>query len=195
MKKIVSLFLCLILVLSSLTITSAASINKYEREILNLLNTHQTVGTQEFSWPASYVNQAENYFLKINLTKHQRDIIVPLLKSSYSLLKANKDQIIFQKGTKNIKYMSQKLKTKLLSNAAKAGLAAGLLVTFNGRNLVIRNKATNKLVFSAAPIIKVTGSDTNYVAAASVSAASLALLSFFIFMLYRRRKIIVKENS
>ncbi|MFA6309417.1 MAG: hypothetical protein WC677_06725 [Clostridia bacterium] len=195
MKKIVSLFLCLILVLSSLTITSAASINEYERQVLDLFNTHVSVGTQDFSWPASYVNQAENYFLKINLTEHQRDIIVPLLKSSINLLKNNEDQIIFQEGTKNIRFMSQKLKTKLLNNAAEAGLAVGLLVTFDGKNIVIRNMATNNLVFTAAPIIKVTGADTNYVAAASVSAASLALLSFFVFMFYRRRKIIVKGNS
>ncbi len=190
MKKIISLFVCLVVALSCVTVTSAAGINKYERGVLNQLKTKVYVRSNVYSFPANYTNQAENFFLTINMTKKQYDKIIPLIKSSFDLVKANKNQIVYQSGsTKTIKIMSERIKKTLLNNAVKAGRVVGLNVLYNCWDLVITRRGSNKLVFSGAPIIKVTGKDADYTFVTIASVMALLALSGFTVLLYRKRRV------
>jgi len=194
MKKIISMFVCLVVMLSCVTITSAAGINKYERGVLNELRTKVYVRSNVYNFPVNFTNQAENFFLTIDMTKKQYDKIIPLIRSSFNLVKANKNQIIYQSGsTKTIKIMSERIKTTLLNNAIKAGKVVGLNVMYDCRNLVITRRGTNKLVFSGAPIIKVTGEDADYTFVTIGSIMALLALSGFTVLLYRKRRVHVNK--
>lgn len=187
MKKIVAMFVCLIIVFSCVIVTPAAGLNKYEKEIMNSLKVKIVAKGNVYSFPKSYLNQAENFFLTINVTKAQRDKIIPLIKSSFALVNKNKNQIIYGKGTKSISMMSERVKTTLLNNAVKIGMVLGLNVAYNCVELVVTRKGTNTIVFYDKPIIKVTGAEPNNLTVPITMMGAMMTLTALAFVLMKKR--------
>lgn len=89
MKKVSAILVALLLVATTAFTAFAAGINADEQKVLDAVSGTLDVNGTEIAWPASYVNQAENYFNTIDLTSDQADAIISEIDSAKAFLKAH----------------------------------------------------------------------------------------------------------
>ena len=172
MKKFLSLFVSILLVASVFCMGASAEtgLNAYEEQLVEKLSQSVVnAGGYEVSIPASYVNQAKNYFISsVDMTETEYDAIVALLNDGIAMVKA-------EDGTKISNY-DYDVKADLLECGQKMVDVIGMDLTYNGSDVVIVDEA-GKVAFSDDPVLKVTGGMDVSVMPALVVVAVLATLT------------------
>lgn len=190
MKKVlVVLFSLMLILVPAVSVNAETGLNENEQKIMNLLRSQIDLGNGKF-WgvPTSYLNQAENFFLQYETTEAQANEIMGYIQKGIDKIKAN-SSIILASGDNsfNLKGLEYADKKELLELGQKACAVVGLNLVYDGANVVITaSNDSSKLYFSNAPIIKVTGKETNYTALI-ISVSVVALGAVAIFVVARKR--------
>lgn len=141
--KVVSAgFLAATVALTATFAASAAGINSAEQSILDELNTTVTMQGIEKKIPASYINQAENYFNTIEVTDEQAKQIVADIEDAKSYLEGT--------GAANFKSLTSAQVDTFVSKCQSAVSVIGLTLSFDKSSGAISLKdSNNNVVFSA----------------------------------------------
>lgn len=157
MKKICSILLAIILLAVPMTIGALAdgNINPSEQKILDELSKEVQINGHSFIIPKDYVNQASNYFKTIDLTESQALEVLGFIKQGEELLL--KQDI---NTAEDVKKLPVPVKQEILNLSAKAILVTKGSLSYDGRDVTLKNEA-GQVVFDNAPIIKQTGAQTD----------------------------------
>lgn len=121
---------------------SAAGINAAEQSILDELNTTVTMQGVEKNIPASYINQAENYFNTIEVTDEQAAEIVAGIEDAKSYLE--------QTGAANFKSLTSAQVDTFVSKCQSTVSVIGLTLSFDkSTGAISLTDSSNNVVFSA----------------------------------------------
>ncbi len=160
MKKLAVLILAIALLIVPMSISASAAdaaLNDFEKKIIASLDENIEVDDLLFHLPQEYINQAENFLKSVDLTETQAEEILDLIQDCKDIAVA--DHI---HSTSDLKILPQAEKQKLLGKGQAAAEAAGAVLTYNGEDVVVTHNGTT--VFEDAPIVKVTGAETDYTA-------------------------------
>ena len=187
MKKLASIMIALVLAATATVSAFAAGINSNEQKVLDEL---KSVNISGVTISADYINQAEGYFNKIEMTADQSATIIKAINDVENYVKAA--------GVKDLRDLSLDQKNVLLGYLKTAGSALGLTVSFDGTaKLIIVKDAEGATVFSGSPyiygsassgnatvgdknVIKTTGAETNF-----MGFGIAVLLQFFSYAAVR----------
>lgn len=188
MKKWISGLLVSIVGVMMLTVGVSAQdgLNSYEEALINKLSQSVVnAGGNTISIPASYVNQAKNYFISSDdMTKEQYAEIDALLDEGIALVKSQT--------TASISALPYSVKTSLLDTAKKMVSVIGMTLTYDGTNIVIVDP-NGKVAFSNVPAVKVTGNVTASVwPAAVIGAGLIALMAGAMVVAHKKQLVPVK---
>ncbi|MGI6264625.1 MAG: hypothetical protein ACOYJY_04060 [Acutalibacteraceae bacterium] len=173
MKKLVSVLLVAVLTLAVLCVgvSAEAGLNSAEESVIAKLNTQvvNASGNTVFI-PASYVNQAQNFFVSsVDMTDAQAEQINAIIDKGIAIVKANS-------GT-DIAAYPYEAKAQILRYGQEAVAVLGMTLTYDGTNVVIVD-ANGKVAFSDKPILKTTGSTTpSAIPAAAVAAVLVVVMA------------------
>ncbi len=190
MKKIIVslLSVVLLLTLTVLSVSAAGDINANEQRVLNKLTTVVQVGQSKIIIPTSYINQARNYFMTIDMSEAEADEIVKILDQGIAvgraeLEAAGKNGRILN----NVNQMPYASKAKILSLGQQACAVINLTLTYVPENntVVITENATGKVVFDATPALKTTGGNGSLVPL--YVAAGVLVLAVAGAIVYKKR--------
>lgn len=177
MKKAMIAFFSIVLAMTmTLSVCAApAGLNENEQRIMDLIRSKQDLAGRTYIVPVSYANQAENFFLQIDTTKEQADEIIGFIEQGIEKLKLRQEVIRAAGGDVfNLRGLAYADKKDILMYGQKACAVVGLNLIFDGTNVVITDaNDSSKVYFSDAPIIKVTGLETQ---TSAMSTAGLVLL-------------------
>lgn len=159
MKKLVVLILAIALLIVPMSISASAdsAINEFEKKVLTSLDENIKVDDLLFHIPQEYITQAENFLKTIDMTEAQANEILELIQDCKDIVVA--DHI---HSTSDLKVLPQAEKQKLLDKGKAAAEEVGAVLTYNGADVVVTYG--NDTVFEEAPVIKVTGAETDYTA-------------------------------
>lgn len=189
MKKLVTIVVAALLVLTLVPSVFAAGVNDVEKEILAALREELKINGKTVAIPAEYVNQAENFFLSYETTEEQGKVILAKIKEGRDLILAQKNvDGLIKKGVLNLKDMPDNVKKQLLDMGTAACSEVGLKLVWDNTRIVITKADDSSVVyFSSEPIIKVTG-EIDYAAVATWSAVAVAVIALVGFAVIYRRK-------
>ncbi|MBO5852566.1 MAG: hypothetical protein J6Q74_02015 [Clostridia bacterium] len=172
MKKICSILLALVLLIvpMTLSVSAAGDINANEQKIITELKKELEIGNKKFALPKEYVTQAENYLKTVDVNEAQANEIIGYIEDGEEILIAEKIT-----GTTDLKTLPVAAKQQILDLGKKAVAVTGATLTFDGKNVVIKN-AEGKVVFDAAPVVKQTGAEVDFTAIALSVLAVVAIL-------------------
>lgn len=141
--KVVSAgFLAVAVAITATFAASAAGINSAEQSILDELNTTVTMQGVEKKIPASYINQAENYFNTIEVTDEQAKEIVAAIEDAKSYLEGT--------GAANFKSLTSDQVDTFVVKCQSAVSVIDLTLSFDKSSGAISLKdSNNNVVFSA----------------------------------------------
>lgn len=194
MKKLSAILVALILVAATAVTAFAAGINSHEQAVLDELRTSVTMTGGEMVIPSEYVNQAENYFNTIDMTKEESDDIIAIIKEGKTFLENS--------GASNISTLSYNQKSELLNNYGKRVVGViDMTMTYNkvDGHLTIFDPDGN-VAFSAVPyltptgeisdgdIIKTTGADVNYIGFVIAGVATTLIIAGGALYLVKTKK-------
>lgn len=176
MKKILAILTMVVLIASvfALGVNAAGAINANEQKVLDKLSSTVTANGKTFEIPKTYVNQAKNYFLTIDMTDAQANEIMGYLAEGEALVKQEEAKL-----TTNIVNMDTfkyTVKKEILNLGKKACKVIGLTLTYDGTYVKIVEDATGNIAFIDEPIIKVTGAEASNTAAIVISV--MVVLAF-----------------
>ena len=160
MKKLAVLILAIALLIVPMSISASAAdvaINDFEKKILASLDENVKVDDLLFHLPQEYITQAENFLKTVDITETQANEILALIEEGKAIVV---DDHIHN--TSDLKVLPVEEKQKLLEKGQAAAEAAGAELEYNGADVVITHNGST--VFEDAPIVKVTGADTDYTA-------------------------------
>lgn len=172
MKKILSVVMVLLLLAVPCAMGVSAAdpaINANEQKILDVLSQTVTIGKTKYHIPDEYVNQAKNYFLTADISEADANTVITHINSGIDTLKAA------TLPTQEIKTLPTATKEAVLQAGKNACATVNLTLVYNTvtEKVTITNNASGStVVFDAAPVVKVTGSNVN-VTAIVVSFVSL----------------------
>lgn len=160
MKKILAILLSIIILVIPMTISvsAAGAINADEQRILDVLRSEVKVNGKTFTVPVEYVNQSENYFKTIDVTKEQADEIIGYINRGIGILEMSKK---LNATTEDLKILIKADKKEILELGKMAVAVTGGVLTYNGSTVNIKN-ADGKVVFDSAPIVKQTGFEVDF---------------------------------
>lgn len=142
LKVVLAGFLATSVALTATFAASAAGINSAEQSILDELNTTVTMQGVEKKIPASYVNQAENYFNTIEVTDEQAEQIVAAIEDAKSYLT--------ETGAANFKSLTSAQVDTFVAKCQKAVSVIDLTLSFDkSTGAISLTDSNNNLVFSA----------------------------------------------
>ncbi len=178
MKKILVIAFVVVLALAcSVSAFAAGSLNANEKKVIAALEQTVKIGDASFKLPASYINQAKNYFLSsdVDLTAEEADAIIGHINDAIAALKAEKPKAAGKE--LDLSDLSDATKRKLLEAGQKACEVIGLELDYDAVNNVVTIKDANgRVVFSDEAIIKKTGADVS-VPAIAIAVVLLTVLS------------------
>lgn len=117
--------------------------------IISALRSGITVKGQSVKIPASYINQAENFFASHKVTDEQ---------ARYILAEANGAKAAIQKaGVTDLKKMDQATKNKVLASAQAAANDIDLKLTIGSNKNVQIADSKGAVAFTSDSVIKTTG--------------------------------------
>ncbi len=164
-KALIAFFSMALAVMMVLPVSASApaGLNENEQRIMELIRSKNPLAGREYIVPVSYANQAENFFLQVDVTAEQADEIIGYIQKGIDKLKLRQDVIRAAGGDVfNLRGLAYNDKKDILEYGQKACAVVGLNLIFDGTNVVITDaKDNSKLYFSDAPIIKVTGMETS----------------------------------
>lgn len=190
MKKVVkvlsSALLAAAVVATATFAVSAAGINAAEQKILDELNTTVTLNGVEKSIPASYINQAENYFNTVEITDEQATQVIAGIEDAKAYLESS--------GVAHIKDLSSDQLNTFTSKVNAALSPVGLTLQYtSSTGAVSIVDASGNVVFSTTVSaitpssggstvtpdnpIKTTGADFNIPGVVAVAGVGVLLVS------------------
>ena len=178
MKKILVIAFVVVLALAcTVSAFAAGSLNANEKKVISALERTVKIGDASFKLPASYVNQAKNYFLgsDVDLTADEADAIIGYIDDAIAALKAEKPKTTAAE--LDLADLSASCKAKLLEAGQNACEEIGLELEYDAvANEVTIKDDAGKTVFNDEPIIKKTGADVS-VPAIAIAVVLLTVLS------------------
>lgn len=195
MKKLLAITLTILLVLSVFTfsVSAAGTYGEYEQKVIELLadkHTTEIAGEDvDFIIPTAYVNQAKAFFAGTagDVTKIQYEEIVKFInagiKKAVDTVEA--DHSLIKNHAVDFAHFPQKVKADILYNGQQACAVVDLSLVYDGKNVVITDVESGKVVFENKPIVKTTGVDVTSVA---VVAAAFAVVIASAFVIVKKSK-------
>ncbi len=172
MKKLAVIILAIALLIVPMSISASAAdaaINEFEKKVIESLDENVKVDDLIFHIPQEYITQAENFMKTIDMTEQQANEILALIKECKDIVVAGHIH-----STSDLKVLPQSEKQKLLDKGQAAAAVVDAVLTYDGADVKVTYGGTT--VFEDAPIIKVTGADTDYTALVlSVAGVVVAL--------------------
>ena len=177
MKKILVIAFVVVLALAcTVTAFAAGSLDANEKKIIEALEQTVKVGDNTFKIPASYINQAKNYFLRSNvgISDDEAKAILGSIDKAIAVLKAEKPSVSGKE--LDLHDLSADAREDILTYATAAAAVANLQLTYNAvENIVVIEDAAG-VVFNDEPVIKTTGADVS-VPAIAIAVVLLTVLS------------------
>lgn len=172
MKKLAAIVLALALLIVPMSISASAAgaINEYEQAVLDSLDENVKVNDITFHLPDEYINQAENFLKTIDMTKEQSEEILAKIADGKEIVVASDIT-----STSDLKVLPTADKQKILDLGKAAAAAVDAVLTYDGENVKVTYDDT--VIFEDAPIIKVTGAETDYTAVVISVACVIAVLA------------------
>ena len=188
MKKILAIILAIIVLVVPMTVcvSAAGDINADEQRIITELKKEIKIGTKTFVVPKEYVNQAQNYFKTIDVTKTQADEIIGYINRGVGILQTSNKITT----TTDLKVLVKADKEEILELGKMAVAVTGGVLTYNGSTVNIKN-AAGQTVFDSAPIVKQTGTDVDFTAI-SIAAVAIVTLLGAAFIVSKKNGLFVK---
>ncbi|MCQ4022763.1 MULTISPECIES: hypothetical protein [unclassified Ruminococcus] len=192
MKKIAkvlsSALLAGVIAVSATVAASAAGINAAEQKILDELHTTVTMDGVEKSIPASYINQAENYFNTVDYTEEQADAVIAGIEDAKAYIESI--------GIAHMTDLTVDQANTLVAKINTALSPVGLTLSYTKATGAVSIVDTNgKVVFSANfgsgagnDPIKTTGADFNVPGVISVAGVGVLLVSAAGVYLFKAKK-------
>lgn len=177
---------------------SAAGINAAEQKILDELNTTVTLNGVEKSIPASYINQAENYFNTVEITDEQATQAIAGIEDAKAYIEST--------GVAHIKDLSSSQIEALVTKVNAALSPVSLTLTYSKVSGAYSSFATSAGVYSIVDAngnvvvstdgidnpIKTTGADFNVPGIVAVAGVGILLVSAAGVYLFKASKKSVK---
>lgn len=145
--------------------------------ILDSLREGVTVHGQTVPIPASYVNQAENYFASHHISDDQAEYILGQVEAAKAAIQ--------QSGVTDLKKLDKNTKNRILAAAQAAADEANLKLSVGSNKNVKIVDSSGNVTFTGENVIKTTGAAVEWkrsaLFCASLISADLLLCSFLIF--------------
>ncbi|HEX2986198.1 MAG TPA: hypothetical protein VHO71_05215 [Caproiciproducens sp.] len=170
-------FLFSFLLIFALAVPAFASSNT--DAILSALRSGVEVNGKTVAIPASYVNQAENYFASHQVTDTQANYIL----SEISAAKAT----IQSAGVTNLSKLDPAVKRQIISNAQAAAGSLNLKLSIGPDKSVKIADQNGSVVFTGGNPIKTTGLGIDFSGFIWVSAFVLAAAAACLFIVIKKR--------
>ena len=148
--------------------------------ILNALQEGITVKGQTVEIPASYVNQAENYFASHKISDAQARYILAEINGAKAAIQGA--------GVTNLKKMDKETKRKVLASAQAAANNLDLKMTVGSDKNVQIADSSGAVTFTSDDVIKTTGLNWNWRLWAAGWAGALTGAIGVCFLLARKLK-------
>lgn len=165
MKRLSTMIIAIVLVAVSAVTAFAAGINSYEQAVLDELQT----SVNGMTIPSQYINQAENYFNTVEMTKAESDQIIAAIKEGKAYLEST--------GVTAVSQLTADQKQAMMGYANKAAGVLGLSLSYGKGVLTVTdgnktngNTSDNKTVAVSGNVVKTTGADVNYIGFAVLGA-------------------------
>lgn len=183
MKKFSALVLALVLVAAAAVTAFAAGINSNEQAVLNELQT----SVNGMTIPSQYINQAENYFNTIEMTKAESDQIIAAIREGKAYLEST--------GVTAVSQLTAEQKQTMMGYANKAAGVLGLSLSYAKGTLTVTdgNKTNgsasdNKTVAVSGNVVKTTGADVNGIGFVVLGAVVVLLAACGTIYLVKTKK-------
>lgn len=171
MKKfrMLSALFALVLCLAGSVSAMAAGMNAEEEALLQKLKDGITVDGQQVTLPASYLNQAENELMKVDLSAEQADTLQAKIDEAAAVIQE-------EKITSPADLKKSARLEEVVGIAQEAAESVGYTVSFNASTKQVAVKDTEgNTVFETKNVINQTGFD--------FSSVLFAAAGFFAFLL------------
>jgi hypothetical protein len=156
--------------------------------ILASLREGITVNGQTVPIPASYVNQAENYFASHHLSDDQAEYILAQVEAA--------KEAIRESGVTDLKKLNKSTKNRILSAAQAAADEANLKLSVGSNKNVKIVDSSGNVTFTGENVIKTTGAAIFWEPGASFCAALIsAALILCSFLIVKYRLLEKKDES
>lgn len=188
MKKIrtmiyTALFMALLLCFS-VPVNAAANTDA----ILDSLRAGITVNGQTVPIPASYVNQAENYFASHHITDDQAQYILEQVEAAKAAVR--------ESGVTNLKKLDKSTKNRILAAAQAAADEANLKLSVGSNKNVKIVDSSGNVTFTGENVIKTTGAAVLWQPGAAFCAALISAGVFLCsFLIFKYRLLEKKDES
>lgn len=178
-KKLFVIVAVLSLTLAMSICACAAEITSDEQTLIDVLKAGVVVDGKTVKIPTKYINQAQSYLAKKDVTKAEVDKIL-------SYIDEGKDYMVTNK-IKDFSNMSNKEMDKMISLAENAAKVVDVKLTVNTKTGVIKGVDTEgNIVLSGEETIKQTGMNMN---ATVVVAVSLCVVVGLCIVVATKKKV------
>ncbi|AND73229.1 MULTISPECIES: hypothetical protein [Enterococcus] len=174
------------------------SVNENEKAVLNELSEVVKLNGKSFSFTASELNAAENYFKTVEIEQATAKKAINEIKKAKKLFSQQTDVDVSNTTTVHsaVRKMKKNVIKQLMNHVIKTGDLLGLTVVFDdaGKAYLTRNKEANitvtdkkgNIVYQSGSPVKQTGTDLSNVVLAS--STSVVLLGVVGFLLKKKRE-------
>ena len=144
----------------------AAEITTDEQKIIDVLKAGTVVDGKTVKIPAKYINQAESYLMKKDVSKAEVDKVLGYVDDAKKYMTSNK--------ITDLNEMTSKQMNKMVSIAEDAAAVVDVKLTVNTKTGVIKGvDKDGNIVLSGEETIKQTGMDVNATVAVAVALAAV----------------------
>ena len=144
----------------------AAEITTDEQKIIDVLKAGAVVDGKTVKIPAKYINQAESYLMKKDVSKAEVDKVLDYVDDAKKYMTSNK--------ITDLNEMTSKQMNKMVSIAEDAAAVVDVKLTVNTKTGVIKGvDKDGNIVLSGEETIKQTGMDVNATGAVAVALAAV----------------------
>ncbi|MEG1981134.1 MAG: LPXTG cell wall anchor domain-containing protein [Clostridia bacterium] len=185
MKKIISIILVTIMLISVVPMTFAADLSTQEKQIITQLKAGAVIEGKKVYLPNEYISQAENYLLAKDITESQAQQISAEITKGVQIINTLDSSVINSNGTINVSKIPQSAKTSLVQVATVACNVVDLSFTISGTTVKIVDKAGSS-VFTGEVVIKNTG--MNNVLPIVIGIIALMLIAGVAVVIRRKMK-------
>lgn len=181
MKKLSTMIIAVILVAVSAVSVFAAGINSSEQAVLDELQT----SVNGMTIPAQYINQAENYFNTVDMTKEESDQIIAAIKEGKAYLEST--------GVTAISQLTADQKQAMMGYANKAAGVLGLSLSYSKGNLTVTSSSSNgnasgSTIGTNGNVIKTTGANANFIGFVVLGAVAVLFVAGGALYLVKTKK-------
>ena len=184
MKKIFISILAIFLSTSLFALPAHASSNT--DAIISSLQAGVEVNGTVVSIPASYINQAENYFAAHKITDAQSTYILAQISGA--------KEAIREAGITDLKHMNEQTKQKIFAAAQASANEIALKMSIGSDKNIKITDNSGSIAFSDENVIKTTGPSVNWHLWEWVWGVAFASVIGFCLFVVRKYKLLEKED-